>query len=148
MRLVYFVNLLFAACMGLEQHAAFDFAAASSTRSAGNLVGSPAFNVSRRLVVAGFDFLIATFSHWHVICPRCSNGNHAMRQSRNAPISSHHCLIADSWFVANIMLSCSAILSMLAGCWWCWWCILCMRPCRRANFAVLRHHVSISAQLF
>ena len=38
--------------MGLEQHAALDFATASSTRSAGNLVGSPAFDVSRRRVMA------------------------------------------------------------------------------------------------
>ena len=38
--------------MGFEQHAALDIATASSTRSAGNLVGSPAFNVSRRRVVA------------------------------------------------------------------------------------------------
>ena len=47
MRLVYFVNLSFAACMGLEQHAALDFATASSTRFAGNLVGSHAFNAQQ-----------------------------------------------------------------------------------------------------
>ena len=47
MRLVYFVNLSFAACMGLEQHAAFDITTARSTHSVGNLIGSPAFTAQQ-----------------------------------------------------------------------------------------------------
>ena len=49
MRLVCFVSLSFATCMGLEQHAAFDITTARSTPSAGNLVGSPAFNAQQVL---------------------------------------------------------------------------------------------------
>ena len=49
MRLLCFVSLSFATCMGLEQHAAFDITTARSTHSAGNLVGSPAFNAQQVL---------------------------------------------------------------------------------------------------
>ena len=85
MRLVCSLNLSFATCMGLKQHAAFDIASASSTHSAGNLVGSPAFNAQQASrggfgYLVGFDGLIAAFSHWHVICPRYSNGSHATGQ--------------------------------------------------------------------
>lgn len=38
-----------ACCEGLEQHVAFDAASASSTYSAGNLEGSPAFNAQQAL---------------------------------------------------------------------------------------------------
>jgi hypothetical protein len=37
------------ACAGLEQYVAFDAASASSTYSAGNLVGSPAFTAQQAL---------------------------------------------------------------------------------------------------
>ena len=59
MRLVCFVSLPFATCMGLEQHAAFDIATASSTHSAGNLVGSPAFN-AKQASRGGFGYWLAS----------------------------------------------------------------------------------------
>ena len=43
------VFLALACCEALEQHVAFDAASASSTYSAGNLEGSPAFNAQQAL---------------------------------------------------------------------------------------------------
>ena len=112
MRLVCFVSLAFATCMGLEQHAALDFAIASSTRSAGNLVGSPAFDVSRRRVVAldigwlwrsdrSFQPLAC---HSPELFKQRSCHVPTFNMDRTAPFSSHHRLIADSLFVAHIIL--------------------------------------------
>ena len=42
-------SCLFLTCVGLEQYVAFDAASASSTYSAGNLVGSPAFTAQQAL---------------------------------------------------------------------------------------------------
>ena len=42
-------SLGFLTCSGLEQYVAFDAASASSTYSAGNLVGSPAFTAQQAL---------------------------------------------------------------------------------------------------
>ena len=146
MRLVYFVNLSFAACMGLEQHAAFGIATASSTRFAGNLVGSPAFNAQQwRRVVA--------FSRWHVFCLRCSNSRPATRQLLTWAgmlfFSSHHRLIADPSFVANLILQdaarscpCSQAFGAVGGA--CFTCALAGAP----TFIGLRHPVSISAQFY
>ena len=59
MRLVCFVSLSFATCMGLEQHARFDITTARSTHSAGNLVGSPAFN-AQQASRCGFGYWLAS----------------------------------------------------------------------------------------
>ena len=93
MRLVYFVNLSFAACMGLEQHAAFGIATASSTRFAGNLVGSPAFNVSRRLVVA-LDIGWLRFSDRNFQPLACNLPEVFKRQSCHAPEQECSYLVA------------------------------------------------------
>ena len=49
MRCVLLPFLVCAMCNGLEQNLAFDAASASSTFSAGNLNGSPAFNAQQAL---------------------------------------------------------------------------------------------------
>ena len=98
--------------MGLEQHAALDIATASSTRSAGNLVGSPAFNVSRRRVVAlDIGWLWRSdrnFQPLACLLPEVFKQRSChvptFNMDRTAPFSSHHCLTADSLFVAHIIL--------------------------------------------
>ena len=49
MRFAVLAFLVCAVCDGLEQNLAFDAASASSTFSAGNLNGSPAFNAQQAL---------------------------------------------------------------------------------------------------
>ena len=112
MRLVCFVSFSFATCMGFEQHAALDIATASSTRFAGNLVGSPAFNVSRRRVVAlDIGWLWRSdrnFQPLACLLPEVFKQRSChvptFNMDRTAPFSSHHCLTADSLFVAHIVL--------------------------------------------
>lgn len=67
MRLIFFCSLSFLACSGLEQYVAFDAASASSTYSAGNLVGSPAFTAQQ--VLSGGS------GYW------CSSGGHGKAQT-------------------------------------------------------------------
>ena len=132
MRLVCFVSSSFATCMGLEQHAALDFATASSTRFAGNLVGSPAFNAQQwRRVVA--------FSRWHAFLPEVfkQQACHAptFNMGRNAFFLVAPSLDRGSFVRGQSYLArCSSIVSMFASFWCCWWCMLYMRPCRLANF--------------
>ena len=49
MQTLFLCALFLNACAGIEQYVAFDAASASSTYSAGNLVGSPAFTAQQAL---------------------------------------------------------------------------------------------------
>lgn len=67
MRIIVLCSLGFVACSGLEQYVAFDAASASSTYSAGNLVGSPAFTAQQALSGGS--------GYW------CSSGGHGKAQT-------------------------------------------------------------------
>jgi len=66
MRFALFSSLVCVVCSGLEQNLAFDEASASSTYSAGNLDGSPAFNAQQALNGCS--------GYW------CSSGSHSAGQ--------------------------------------------------------------------
>ena len=61
-------SVFLVACTGLEQYVAFDAASASSTYSAGNLVGSPAFTAQQALSGGSGYWCDCTF-HFMLILP-------------------------------------------------------------------------------
>ena len=125
MRLVYFVNLSFANAWGLSNmlHLVSPLLAAHALQV--TWFARPLSMRSKRRVVAldigwlglsdrSFQPLAC---HLLEVLKWQSRHGPNFDMDRNAPFSSHHCLTADSVFVAYIMLSCSSIVSMFAG-WW------------------------------